>query len=127
MFALIDKYDKGLIQGSDYAALQSALAAARNNSYLTANSSVGSSRVSEYVAMEAKLAAAAQSAYYKSLAPAGGGAFGGYSTPATQAAARTVNVNLNVSGKTVPVQTSSANADQLLKLLTDAQRAAGGP
>jgi hypothetical protein len=39
---------------------------------------------------------------------------------------RTVNVNLNVAGKSVPVQASSPNADQLLRLLQDAQTDAGG-
>jgi tape measure domain-containing protein len=121
MFALIDKYEKGQITAGDYGALQAALAAARNNSYMTAQSSIGSSRLGEYAAIEAKMAAAAQSAMYQQQNAKYnlGGTFGGVK-------GRTVEVKLNVGGKTVPLETSNANADQLLKLLADAQRSAGG-
>jgi len=125
MFELLDKYERGAITGGDYASLQSALAAARANSQLTANSSVGSSRLGDYAAIEAKLAAAAQQAFYQSL-PQGPGAFGGSNTPAFRTASKTVNVNLNVGGKTTTLQGTSSAADQLLRQLQDAQRAAGG-
>jgi hypothetical protein len=130
LFALLDKYDKKQIKAEDYAALQSALASAQNNTYQTANSSLSSLRTRDYMAIEQKLRAATEQAMYLTQMakyPGNTGAFGGYSTNATRTASKTVNVNLNVAGKTVPVTTSSANADQLLKLLTDAQRAAGGP
>lgn len=129
MFALLAKYEKGQITGSDLPALQSALAAARQNTYNVANSSLGNLRAGEYAGYEAKLAAAVQSAQYKALAPAGGGAFGGYSTPATRAAAsKTVNVNLSLGGKTTSLTSSQAEADKLLKMIEDAQRASGtGP
>lgn len=130
MFGLLSKFENGQITASDLAALNSAVSAARNNTFMTANSSVGSLRVPEYVAIEAKLAAAQQSAMYQAQAAKHGGAgvFGGYSTQATRDAAnKTVNVNLNIGGKSVPVTTTQSSADQLLKLLADAQRAAGGP
>ena len=50
--------------------------------------------------------------------------YGGSAGSAARAE-RTVNVNLNVGGKSVPVTTSSANADALLRALETAQRAAG--
>lgn len=55
---------------------------------------------------------------------AGSNVYGGSAGSAARAE-RTVNVNLNVGGKSVPVTTSSANADALLRALETAQRAAG--
>lgn len=129
MFALLDKYASGQIGAGDVGALQSALAAARANTYNIANSSLGNLRMGEYAGYEAKLAAALQSAQGKAAMAkgGGGGAFGGYSTRETRAAAnsKTVNVNLTLGGKTTSLSGSQAEADRLLKMIEDAQRASG--
>lgn len=57
-------------------------------------------------------------------APAGS-PFGGGNTAGWRASKRTVNVNLNVGGKTVPMTTSDADADALLRALEKAQRSSG--
>ena len=129
MFALLDKYARGQIGAGDVGALQAAYDAARANTYNVANSSLGNLRTGEYAGYEAKLAAALQTAKGQAAMAksSGGGAFGGYSTRETRAAAnnKTVNVNLTLGGKTTTLSGTQSEADRLLQMIEDAQRASG--
>lgn len=128
LFQVLDRIDNGGKFGADdLTALKSLRETTRTNAYYTSNSSIGSLRSGEFDAQAAKVQAAYEQAYQASQSARYGfdSAFGGYKGSTIS---KTVNVNLKVSGKTVPMQTSETYANQLLKALEDAQRASGaGP
>lgn len=127
LFQVLDRIDRGGSFGADdLKGLTALREATRTNAYYVSNSSIGSLRAGEYDAQAAKVQAAYEKALQASQRAKYGydSAFGGYKG---STASKTVNVNLNVGGKTSTLAGSPADVNALLAALEAAQRTAGGP